>query len=63
MNDTVVVADGEGYIHWLSQTDGNIVARTQAIKNKSILAAPVVIDNTVYVTAQNGDVASYQLAP
>lgn len=61
MNDTVAVGDGEGYLHWLSQTDGHVVARTLVSDKKAILAAPVVIGNTTYVVTQNGLVAGYQL--
>ncbi len=60
IGNTVVVADGEGYIHGLSTVDGHLMARTLISKNKAILAAPVVVGNTVYVATQNGLVAGVQ---
>jgi outer membrane protein assembly factor BamB len=61
IGNTVVIPDGEGYLHWLSQTDGHEVARALISKDKAILATPVVIGNTVYVATQAGKVAAVQL--
>lgn len=61
IGDTVAVADGEGYVHWLAQSDGHLAARTLISKDKAILARPLVIGPNVYVATQNGLVAGAQV--
>jgi len=53
----VVVGDFEGYVHWLSNTDGRLLGRIQ-ISNTPIEAKPVVIDGTVYIYAKDGTLAA-----
>lgn len=55
----LVVGDGEGYLHWLNQQDGRIVARTKV--GGAILAAPIVNDRTVYVLTRDGRLSAYAL--
>jgi outer membrane protein assembly factor BamB len=57
----VVVGDSEGYVHWLASTDGHFVARKHATGD-AYLAAPVVVDSTVYLAASNGDVDALRLS-
>ncbi len=59
MNNTVVVGDMQGYVHWLSIKDGQFVARTHV--GNAIMAAPIVVNNTLYVFTANGTLAAYQL--
>lgn len=54
----VVVGDEEGYLHWLSKIDGHFVARVR-VNSSGILAMPVTNNNTIYVVAKNGRLASY----
>lgn len=53
----VVVADFEGYVHWLSKEDGRIVARTQ-VDADGILSSPVTKGETVYVLSRGGTLAA-----
>ncbi|GJM07249.1 MAG: outer membrane protein assembly factor BamB [marine bacterium B5-7] len=55
----MIVADGDGYIHWLSTTDGHEVAREQA--GKHINTPPLVIGDHVYVLTQGGELAAYSI--
>jgi len=62
MNNTVVVGDGEGYLHWLAQTDGHLVART-LVKNKaSIVAPPVVLGNVLFAVTNDGKLTAWRLS-
>ncbi|MDD2758842.1 MAG: outer membrane protein assembly factor BamB [Methylomonas sp.] len=53
----VVVGDFEGYVHWLSISDGRMLGRTQ-IASSPIEANPVVVDGTVYIYAKDGSLAA-----
>ncbi|MCX7088330.1 MAG: outer membrane protein assembly factor BamB [Methylococcales bacterium] len=53
----VVVGDFEGYVHWLSVTDGRQLGRVQ-VDSEAITVAPVVKDNIVYVYAKDGTLAA-----
>ena len=59
----VVVGDFEGYVHWLSSTDGRQLGRIK-VADSAIDAKPVVVDNTVYIYAKDGTLAALKtLAP
>lgn len=51
--DAVVVGDFEGYLHWLSREDGELLARTR-VDDEGIGTAPVVVDDTLYVLGKGG---------
>jgi outer membrane protein assembly factor BamB len=53
----VVVGDLEGYVHWLSTSDGRQLGRTQVSK-AAIEAKPVVVDDTVLIYAKDGTLAA-----
>jgi len=53
----VVVGDFEGYVHWLSNSDGRQMARIQVSK-AAIEAKPVVVDDTVFIYAKDGTLAA-----
>ena len=53
----VVVGDIEGYVHWLSSTDGRQLARVQ-VAGDAIDAKPVVVGDTVYIYAKDGTLAA-----
>ncbi|PPD31844.1 MAG: outer membrane protein assembly factor BamB [Methylomonas sp.] len=53
----VVVGDFEGYVHWLSISDGRLLGRTQ-VASSPIEAKPVVVDGTVYIYAKDGTLAA-----
>ncbi|MBL6986824.1 MAG: outer membrane protein assembly factor BamB [Methylobacter sp.] len=56
----VVVGDIEGYVHWLSSTDGRQLGRVQ-VTDGAIDAKPIVVDNTVYVYAKDGTLAALKV--
>jgi outer membrane protein assembly factor BamB len=58
MNNYLVVGDMEGYLHWLSKSDGHFIARTK-VTHSGILTSPIVVDNTLYVVTMDGHVAAY----
>ncbi|MEJ2060528.1 MAG: outer membrane protein assembly factor BamB [Gammaproteobacteria bacterium] len=45
--DYIVVADYNGYVHWLSKYDGHLVARDQ-VGESSILDTPLAVGDMVY---------------
>lgn len=51
--DYVVVGDYEGYLHWLAQEDGRLVARNR-VGSDPITAVPVVVDDVIYVYGSGG---------
>ena len=53
----VVVGDFEGYVHWLSTSDGRQLGRIK-VADSAIDARPVVVDNTVYIYAKDGTLAA-----
>ena len=56
----VAVADFEGYVHLLAQTDGRLVGRVR-VDSKGVRVAPVVQGDTLYIYGNSGDLAAYQL--
>lgn len=59
MLDALVVADFEGYLHWLSQFDGHFVARVH-VDSDGILVPPLVMNDKVFVMTRDGDLVAYQ---
>ncbi|MEI6706099.1 MAG: outer membrane protein assembly factor BamB [Methylococcales bacterium] len=55
--DYVVVADYNGYVHWLSTRDGRQLGRVQ-ISDAGIDTKPIVADGIVYVYAKDGTLAA-----
>lgn len=53
----VVVGDFEGYVHWLSTSDGRQLGRIK-VADSAIDAQPIVVDNIVYVYAKDGTLAA-----
>ncbi len=56
-NNYVVAGDFEGYVHWLSNSDGRLLARIKIAK-APIETTPVVVDGIVYVYAKDGTLAA-----
>jgi outer membrane protein assembly factor BamB len=56
-NNYVVTGDLEGYVHWLSTTDGRQLANVR-ITDGPIDARPVVVDDTVIIYAKDGTLAA-----
>ena len=57
---TVVVGDLEGYIHFMSTIDGEMVAR-ERLGSDPIVSAPLVIANRLYVQNEGGSLAAYEI--
>ncbi len=60
--DYLVVGDLDGYLHWLSQEDGSIVARAN-VSGDPILAAPIVEGDQVYVVDTGGRLVAFRVQP
>ena len=58
--DYVVVGDFEGYLHWLSKTDGRLLGRIE-ITDEPIVAQPVVVEDTLFVYASDGTLAAVKV--
>lgn len=59
INNTVVVGDYAGYIHFISLNDGEVLARVQ-VSSGGIKAAPLVYNNEIIVTSNDGKVVVLQ---
>ena len=55
---TVVSGDFEGYLHFFSNVDGELVARTRLGK-KAISSDPLVVANRLYVQSDTGVLAAF----
>jgi outer membrane protein assembly factor BamB len=58
----VVVADFQGYVHWLDKASGELVARDRVAKER-ITSAPVAVGDTVVVLTDGGKMAAYRATP
>lgn len=56
----VVVGDFEGYVHWLSSSDGRPMGRLQ-VTDSPIETPPVIVNDTVYVYAKDGTLAALRV--
>ncbi|MCY1241883.1 Outer membrane protein assembly factor BamB [compost metagenome] len=56
---SVVMGDFEGYVHFLSREDGQVVARMKT-DGSAITAAPVVAGQTLVIQTRDGDVFGFQ---
>jgi outer membrane protein assembly factor BamB len=58
--DFAVVADFDGYVHWLKLDNGEFAAR-ERVGGKAIKAAPVVADGIALVQNVNGELTAFRL--
>ena len=56
----IVVGDLEGYIHFLSSTDGTTIAR-QKISKAPIRVTPVAEGNLIYVQSDDGKIVAFKI--
>lgn len=56
----VVVADGYGYVHWLSTTDGQFAAR-MAVSNAGTITEPVVVNGIAYIYTRDGQISAFKI--
>jgi outer membrane protein assembly factor BamB len=59
-NSALVVADGEGYVHWLDLENGKILARERP-DHSGILVQPIVHDNSLYVMTKAGRLVKFKI--
>ena len=57
----VVIGDFEGYLHWLDQSTGEVVARHH-VDSSGIHATPTVENNVLYSQARNGDLEAITIS-
>ncbi len=60
LGNEVIVGDGYGYLHILSQTDGHMVGRYH-VDSSAIYAEPVVVNDTIYVLSNSGRLSALSL--
>ena len=58
--ETVVVADFEGYLHWLRAADGGFMARIRAASSQ-ISSQPLVVGRMVVIQSEDGTVAAFEV--
>jgi outer membrane protein assembly factor BamB len=58
----VVIADFQGYVHWLDKTTGELVARERVAKER-VTNSPVAVGDTVIVLTDGGKLAAYRATP
>ena len=59
MDDSIVIGDLEGYLHWLDKATGETQERIRISKSK-ISNAPLVLNNAIYVLTDSGDLVSVE---
>ncbi len=60
LGSQILAGDFEGYLHAVSQVDGQIVGRTK-VNSSGIRVRPLVVDDTAYVYTNNGELAALRL--
>jgi outer membrane protein assembly factor BamB len=58
--DYIVVADFEGYVHWLQRSDGKLIARIR-VDRKGVVAPPIFGGETLFVYGQGGKLTALQI--
>ena len=59
MDNSIVIGDLEGYLHWLDKATGETQERINIGKSK-ISNAPLVLNNSIYVLTDSGDLVSVE---
>jgi outer membrane protein assembly factor BamB len=62
LSTSIVVADYQGYVHWLDKSTGALVARKRVAKFR-VSNPPVVSGETVVILTDGGDLAAYRATP
>ena len=60
VSDYVVVADLEGYVHFLKRDNGALAARIR-VGSSPIVAAPVVVGDTVFISSSAGTLTALRV--
>ena len=56
--NSVVVADFEGYVHWLSAADGEFLARAET--GAAVYSPPLVVGDMIYVLNEESKLSAYR---
>jgi hypothetical protein len=59
----IAVADFQGYLHWLDNNTGALVARQRIAKKQRVSNPPVSAGDTVVVLTDAGTLAAYRATP
>jgi outer membrane protein assembly factor BamB len=62
VGNSLVVGDYEGYLHWLSTTDGSVQARAKT-DGERITNPPIVADGRVFVQTDSGKLIAFETKP
>jgi outer membrane protein assembly factor BamB len=62
MDNAVITADFQGYVHWLDKSTGALAARVRAGKVR-ISDPPLVVGNLVVVINDRGQIDTYRVTP
>jgi outer membrane protein assembly factor BamB len=62
LDDSIVVGDFQGYLHWLDRSTGALAARASTGKTR-ISTAPVAAGNTVVVINDRGQISAFRVTP
>jgi outer membrane protein assembly factor BamB len=62
VDDMIVVGDFDGYLHWLSQEDGRLLARTR-VGSDAIRLKPLVMNDIVFVLDEGGTLSALKAFP
>ena len=62
MDDAIVVADFQGYVHWLDKASGALAARVSS-GGVRVSTAPVVAGDLVVVINDTGKISAYKVTP
>lgn len=60
MKNTLVVADYEGYLHWLSAFDGHFMARIET-DGSGVIVPPIIHNGKMYVLTRKGTLSAYSI--
>lgn len=55
----IVVADSDGFVHWLAEKDGHFISR-QFFNKSGVISPPLSSDNMVIVSAKDGTLVALQ---
>jgi outer membrane protein assembly factor BamB len=62
LDSAIVIADYQGYVHFLDKNTGALVARTKVAKQR-VSSAPAAFENTVVVLTDGGSLAAFRATP
>jgi outer membrane protein assembly factor BamB len=61
-SSAVVIADYQGYVHYLDKNTGELVARVKVAKQR-VSSAPAAAEDTVVVLTDGGELAAFKATP